>query len=72
VKPAEAGLSHFHPIIIGLISQLIDSTDPQEILLAIRRLWSRGIELNEPPAAAKRPNTPKNGHIPVSRRAKAA
>lgn len=41
------------PILIGLISMLIDSEDREEISKALRRLWERGIEILNPPFGKK-------------------
>ena len=53
VKPAEAGLTHFHPLIIGLVSTMIDSIDPDAILTCIRGLYIRGINLCQAPRHPK-------------------
>ena len=42
VKPYEAALSQFHPVIIGLISLFTDSTAQEDIVAFIRRCAARG------------------------------
>src|SRR5258708_1287595 len=41
----EALIDTQSPILIGLISMLIDSEDREEISKALRRLWQRGLEI---------------------------
>jgi hypothetical protein len=36
------------PILVGLISMLIDSADREDISQALRRLWQRGFEILNP------------------------
>ena len=36
------------PLLIGLISMLIDSEEPEEISKALRRLWQRGLKILNP------------------------
>ena len=36
------------PVLIGLISMLIDSADREEISNALRRLWQRGVQILDP------------------------
>ena len=59
VKPHQAALKRFHPVIIGLISQFIDSTDPQEVLAFIRRCIERGQDIMFPPRPVKQRRTLK-------------
>ena len=58
VNPAEAGLTHFHPLIIGLVSTMIDSIDPDAILTCIRGLYMRGINICQAPRHPKPEKTP--------------
>ena len=48
-KPHEAGLTQFHPVFIGLVAQLIDSTSPEDILTFLRRCATRGQDILSPP-----------------------
>ncbi len=51
MKPHEATLAQFHPAIIGLVSQLIDSTTQEDILAFMRRCAARGQDILFPPGA---------------------
>ena len=44
----EASIDTQSPILIGLISMLIDSEDREEIAKVLRRLWRRGVEILNP------------------------
>jgi hypothetical protein len=44
----EALIDTQSPILIGLVSMLIDSEDREEISKALRRLWQRGLEILNP------------------------
>ena len=75
LKPYEAALSQFHPAIIGLISQLIDSPSPDDILAFLHRCIARGHDILFPPASTQRQKSPKlktNAKIPLARRSSAA
>jgi hypothetical protein len=50
LKPAEAALARFHPVIIGMVSQMIGSIYPEDILATIRRLWQRGNDIVDAPS----------------------
>ena len=52
MKPHEAVLEQFHPIIIGLISHLIDSTAQEDIAAFLRRCALRGHDILYPPKPA--------------------
>lgn len=52
----EALIDTQSPILIGLISMLIDSEDRDEISKALRRLWQRGAEILNPPSGEKQAN----------------
>ena len=55
-KPAEADCLANHPLFIGLVSQLLDSVDRDDIVGFIRRLTQKGTDILHPP----KPNgTPK-------------
>ena len=60
MKPHEAALAQFHPVIIGLVSQLVDSTSLEDILVFMRRCAARGQDILYPPGA----NTPSK--VPIS------
>jgi len=49
MKPAEAGWLLQNPWFVGLISQLIDSTDRQAIEALCRKLCQRGMAILSPP-----------------------
>ena len=49
----EALIDTQSPILIGLISMLIDSADREEISKALRRLWQRGFDLLNPQLGRK-------------------
>ena len=60
MKPCEAVLSQFHPVIIGLISQFIDSTSREDIVAFVRRCAARGQDILCAPVSMttkKRPNS---------------
>ena len=59
MKPYEAALNQFHPAIIGLISQIIDSPAPDDILAYLRRCMARGSDILFPPGP-HRPHSPRN------------
>ncbi len=64
VKPHQNALKRFHPVIIGLISQLIDSPHPEDILAFIRRCIQRGQDIMSPPRVTARTRTLKtNGNV---------
>ena len=44
----EAIIDTQSPILIGLVSMLIDSEDREEISKALRKLWQRGVEILNP------------------------
>ena len=48
MKPHQLALKGFHPVIIGLISQFIDSPQPDDILSFIRRCYARGSDILSP------------------------
>jgi hypothetical protein len=50
LKPTEAGLNHYHPVIIGLVAHLIDSINPVDVLRAIRSLYKRGNDIIDVPS----------------------
>ena len=52
LKPHQVTLQRFHPAIIGLFSQLIDSPHPDDILAFLRRCIERGQDILFPPSAA--------------------
>jgi len=72
VKPAEAGLTHFHPLIIGLVSTMIDSNDPDDILTCILGLYMRGLDLCQPPRHPIPAKPRKHRHKKASARSKPA
>jgi hypothetical protein len=49
MKPHEATLAQFHPVIIGLVSQFIDSSSQEDILMFLRRCAVRGQDILFPP-----------------------
>jgi len=55
LKPHEAALAQFHPAIIRLVSQLIDSTSQEDILVFMRWCAARGQDILFPPGAATAP-----------------
>ena len=59
----EALIDTQSPVLIGLISMLIDSEDREEISKALRRLWQRGAEILNPQFGDKRPNRPPGRRI---------
>jgi hypothetical protein len=72
VKPAEAGLSQFHPLIIGLVSTMIDSIDPDDILTCIQRCYIRGVNLCQASRCPKQVKPLKYRQNSASARSKAA
>ena len=50
LKPTEAALARFHPVIIGMVSNMIGSIYPDDVLTTIRRLWSRGNDIVDAPS----------------------
>jgi hypothetical protein len=54
----EALIDTQSPIVIGLISILIDSEDRDEISKALRRLWQRGAEILNPQIEEMKLNRP--------------
>ena len=67
----EALIDTQSPILIGLISMLIDSKNPEEISKALRRLWQRGLEILNPPFREKQlkslPRRPIENPVVVAR-----
>jgi hypothetical protein len=57
MKPHEATLMQLHPIIIGLISQFIDSNSQEDILFFLRRCAARGQDILFPPDPKALANT---------------
>ena len=57
----EALMDTQSPVLIGLISMLIDSVDREEIHQAIRRLWQRGFEILNPPHSKPDPTHSRTG-----------
>jgi hypothetical protein len=50
LKPTEAALARFHPVIIGMVSHMIGSIYPDDILASIRRLCERGNDILHAPS----------------------
>lgn len=50
LKPAEAALARFHPVIIGMVSHMIGSIYPEDVLASIRCLWQRGNDIVDAPS----------------------
>lgn len=75
LKPHEAVLKQFHPAIIGLISQFIDSTSSPDIVDFLRKCIAQGQDILFPPRAAvpaKTRNSKPNTKHSMSRLSKAA
>jgi hypothetical protein len=51
----EALIDTQSPLLVGLISMLIDSKDREEISKALRRLWERGVEILNPQLSKRQP-----------------
>jgi hypothetical protein len=70
MKPYEAALRQFHPAIIGLISQFIDSVHPDDILAYLRKCMARGSDILFPPRTTSARFLPETKAKPRVRKAR--
>ena len=75
MKPYDAVLSQFHPAVISLVSQFIDSPRADDIVAFLRRCIARGQDILVPAGMTSMPKgipPQRNSKIPRVRRSRAA
>jgi hypothetical protein len=55
---SEAAFRSEHPVIIGLISMLVGTDDPERVEATYRRLWMQGIRITTAPKPPATPDSP--------------